>query len=312
MNRAIDLENNQTIYAHKLQEIENVHLKKFKCIGSNCGILVVPSSFRKHNKQGPHFRKLKGHEHIESCDFASNNTIIGKGIEGKRISGQEMRKIGFPSSFSTLNDDTEERELIESKNEGVNVRSPNVRREGISEVLSHHQGNRVSAIDRIVNFYLGFPANRDALISIDGSQTTYDRLFKEIKAQRKFSKAVNQFFFSKVLITKDKFSSNSFKKHQKKIEIKLFPVDFNEEGERGKHYEIVLEKDNISDRKLTMIESNFNNEFEKGLKTPQANYALYVFFVGDGPKSEDGVTFSLTKNFIYFRYTDIRPTINEI
>ncbi|MEK6512269.1 hypothetical protein [Myroides odoratimimus] len=307
MNIALEEISKKEIRADYLPFLEEVEKMKFICSDSRCGIPVVPSSFKEYNIQAPHFRKLVGYTHHEDCDYAKNNTIYGKGKSGLKITDKEAKKIGFPNKFNILEEDiTKEKKDVYNHNVGKNVDSKNKRRHTeISSDFSDHKLNQVSSIEKIVDCYLSFPANRDQRIKINNIPLDYDTLFKEILANKKHIGIQKQFFFSKVKVATDKSRNSSFKDFRETVYIKLFPADFPDDGKPFKQYELILDKNKISNKKLSMVKISF----DKMLFEPKKGYDLYVFFIGDAPKDSEGASFNLINGYICFRYTDIRDSI---
>lgn len=311
MNRAINEENDTIIKASELQFIENVESMTFKCIDFNCGIRVVASSYKKHNIQAPHFRKLKGIEHVVNCDYAKNNTIYVKGIQGLRVSKGEVKQLGVPTKFNIKFEDYN---IIKdepvSNNKGKNVQRDVRGGKEVSFEDSGYTDKTVSAIDQIVTFYLGFPANRDEIIKIDNFPISYDKLFKEIVVNKKYIGVEKQFFFSKILVTKDRNPQSSYKDIRNIIYVKLFPIDYNN-NKPGGRYEIIINKEELSARKINLLKKSFDLAYSEMLYNPKDGYDLYVFFVGNAPKDSDSISFSLINSYICFRYTDVRPSGNS-
>lgn len=284
----------------------------FCCIDDNCVTPIIPSAFKKGNKQIPHFRKLKGHEHDEKCKYALYNTILNSAANGNRISNQDLIKVGYPTRFNIKLDNDEDIKISSIQKEGKNIQSTSsVKQKGSSIEFSNFRGNQVSAIDRIVDFYLNFPANRDVKIKIDGIEFTYDELFKEIVAGKKFTGKDNQFFYSKVMLNKDKLINKSLIEGYKKIIIKLFAADFFEDGYR-EHYELIFNKEDLSKMKLNRILNSFNIAYNKYKFELDKSRNLYVFFIGNAPKSKEDISFNLVKGYICFRYTNIRINDDEV
>ncbi len=312
MNRAIYIETNQIINAVELPYLKDIDKMRFCCIDDNCATPVIASAFKKGNKQIPHFRKLKGHEHNEKCKYALYNTILNNATNGNRISSQDLNKVGYPTRFNIkLDNDEEEIKNGLNQKEGKNIQSKSSNNnKGYNIEFSNFKGNQVSAIDRIVDFYLSFPANRDVKIKIDGVEFTYDELFREIVAGKKFIGKTNQFFYSKVMLNKDKLINKSLIEGYKKIIIKLFAADFFDEGSR-KHYELIFNKEDLSKMKLNRILNSFNIAYNQYKFELDKSRDLFVFFIGNSPKSKDEMIFNLVNGYICFRYTNIRINDNE-
>lgn len=312
MNRAIYIETNQIINAVELPYLKNIEKMRFCCIDDNCCTPIIPSAFKKGNKQIPHFRKLKGHEHDEKCKYALYNTVLNSAANGNRISNQDLNKVGYPTRFNIKldNDDAEIKNGLNQK-DGKNIQSTSIaKQKGKNIEFSNFKGNQVSAIDRIVDFYLSFPGNRDVKIKIDGIEFAYDELFKEIVAGKKFIGKTNQFFYSRVKLNNDKIINRSLIEGYKRIIIKLFAVDFLEVGLR-KHYELIFKKEDLSKKKLNKILNSFNVAYDNFKFESNKSKGLYVFFIGNAPQSIDDISFNLVNGYICFRYTNIRGNHDE-
>lgn len=311
MNRAVYIETNQIINAVELPYLNDINKMRFCCIDDNCATPVIPSAFKKGNKQIPHFRKLKGHEHDKKCKYALYNTVLSNAANGNRISNQDLIKVGYPTRFNIKLEKDEDIKISSIQKEGKNIQSKSsAKQKGSGFEFSNFKGKQVSAIDRIVDFYLNFPANRDVKIKIDGIECTYDELFKEIVAGKKFKGKDNQFFYSKVMLNKEKLINKSLIEGYKRIIIKLFAADFFEDGHR-KNYELIFNKDDLSKKKLSKILNSFNVAYDKFKFESDKSKGLYVFFIGNAPQSKDDISFNLVNGYICFRYTNIRINDDE-
>ncbi|RRJ89528.1 hypothetical protein EG240_11400 [Paenimyroides tangerinum] len=217
--------------------------------------------------------------------------------------------MGYPQKFDIKENDFSKIniKLPINKTDGKNITTDNYFDEIISELSPFGKKKNVSQIFQIVEFYLSFPANRDATIDFNGKSTNYENLFKEILVNRKHLNQHEQMFYTRLLISKDRNPNKTFKDIYSKVYIKLFPGDQPEQYGQIDRYELIIEKKDITPTKLNLIEKNFLEEYEKS-KLKKENYSLYVFFVGNAPKSSKDRKFDLINNYIYFEYTEVRET----
>lgn len=316
MNVAFEVESQKEVYAHTLNGRDNLKKLKFTCVSDVCQIPVFAYAIHT-NKQTPHFRKQKGQEHHEDCAYSNLYELLRiKGLYGQRIGEGDLKRAGYPSLFSvgTEEEVLEEEEVFTPKNE-----NPGKTIKTVSNALAYEpefnpfSGQRVKSIQRIVWFFLGYPANRDAKITIDGIDYTYQTLFKEIKAGKKHLGATNLFFYAKVKVSKNKDPKDSFLEHYTKTNVKLFAADFdnNVPANVTNRYTVEINKKALSENKYKRIKKNFDTEYEKMLYSPCENHELYVFVVSNAPVDALECKYHLINGHIYFAYTDIRETINE-
>lgn len=310
MNKAIDEETLEVINASDFHLIKDLQSRKYRCISPKCHVPVVPSAFRNGSKQAPHFRKHKGFEHSPECEYALDNSIYEKGLNGQKLSNNELNRIGYPSLFNIKLEKEIENSNLDNEKEGVNVvGSSKPTTNNSNKEFSTFRGNTVTAIDRIVDFYLGFPANRDSTITINGKAISYNNLFKQILSNKKYEGNTDTFLFAKVLVSKSEKQDNTYKIDRNKNILKLFPADFvDNDVTKINRYELIMNKTNISKQKLTRIHNNFQTEFSKRITLKEKGKDLYVFFIGSTPSKTNEIKFNLTNDYICFRYTDIRSS----
>lgn len=187
MNKARIESTEEIVRADKLLELyPNYKELVFLCIDKKCSVRMAPACITKLDRKKPHFKKYRNKEHNDNCEYATLSELIEKAKNGK-LNKTEVRKIGYPSVFNITEDNFAEEEKNPSKarinddDEGVTGKG------GITKVyefdsdnINFDRKNRVQGIDRIVDWYLGFPYNRDVEIEINNNRIPYRYFFKRI------------------------------------------------------------------------------------------------------------------------------------
>lgn len=291
---------------------------EFLCIDEICSVRMSPTCIKKTERKKPHFKKYRNREHIETCEYATLSKLYQKGGDQK-LNKIEISKIGYPSVF-ILNDDEEDfkkitKARLDSKDEGVSGRGNAISKayEFDDENVKFDRKNRVQSIDRIVNWYLGFPHNRDVEIEINSIKIEYRYFFKQIKYFTDPTKLQNErIFYGKLILSKT--NKNVFDKYTDCVYFNL--LAYKDESKKKSNYSVKIDKKLISKHSLSRLKNKYDKLFDKAFTeleegTNELNFGLYVFVYGTIDKNNDTIM-NVKQNHITFRYDEVRKTIIEV
>lgn len=291
---------------------------EFVCIDEICSVRMSPTCIKKTERKKPHFKKYRNREHIETCAYATLSKLYQKG-GNQKLNKIEISKIGYPSVF-ILNDDEEDfkkitKARLDSKDEGVTGRGNAISKvyEFDDENVKFDRKNRVQSIDRIVNWYLGFPHNRDVEIEINSIKIEYRYFFKQIKYFTDPTKLQNErIFYGKLILSKT--NKNVFDKYTDCVYFNL--LAYKDESKKKSNYSVKIDKKLISKYSLSRLKNKYDRLFDKAFTeleegTNEPNFGLYVFVYGSIDDNNDTIM-NVKQNHITFRYDEVRKTIIEV
>jgi len=322
MNKARIVSNNEIIKAESLLELyPNYKALEFVCIDENCSVRMAPACISKKDYRKPHFKKYRNREHIEICEYVTLNKLNQTG-QNQRLNNIQINKIGYPSVFN-LNeekDDADEKQKSQARlgndDEGVTGNGGITKiYEFDSENIRFDRKNKVRSIDRIVDWYLGFPYNRDVEIEIKGIKTEYRYFFKGIKDYTPSTELHNdRIFYGKIMLSEK--NKDVFDKFSDSVYFNLLGFQ-NKDEITGKttNYSVKIDKNSISKNLLTRMKNRYNSLFEKAFtefknQTNEPNISLYVFVFGKIDVNNETLL-NVNQHHITFRYDEIRKTIIE-
>lgn len=320
MNKARIENTDEIVIAGELSKrFPNFRELVFVCVDKKCSIRMAPACI-KSNKRRPHFKKYRNQEHIDNCEFAVLNDLYQKGKDEK-LTNAQINKIGYPSVFhikENLEHDKNEA-LIEKEDdidEGITGQGNTVRLyEFDNENIKFDRRNKVQSIDRIVDWYLGFPYNRDVEIEISGKRIEYQYFFKKIREKTRSAQLHNErIFYGKIMLSNK--NRNAFERYNENVFLTLLGYqDIDEGSGRFNNYSIKIDKNRINSRLLSRLRNRFNELFEKAYSDLQEdkmkpNYGLYAFVYGKIDEKDD-TRLNVEKHHITFRYDEVRKTMIE-
>jgi hypothetical protein len=322
MNKARIVSNNEIVRADTLLKLyPNYRELEFVCIDEKCSVRMAPACINKKDHRKPHFKKYRNKEHIETCEYATLNELHQTG-QNQRLNKIQINKIGYPSIFN-LNEDNGEDEgknksqaRLDNEDEGLTGRGAITKvYEFDSENIKFDRNNKVQSIDRIVDWYLGFPYNRDVELEIKGIKIEYRFFFKGIKDHTQSAELHNErIFYGKIMLS-DK-NRDVFDKYPESVYFTLLGFQ-NKDKISGKinNYSVKIDKKSISKNLLSRLKNKYNALFEKGFtefknESTEPNVGLYVFVYGTIDENNDTVL-NVKKHHITFRYDEVRKTMIE-
>lgn len=287
----------------------------FICIDDKCLVRMAPSCITKKDRRKPHFKKYRNREHIETCEYATLSKLYQKG-KGEKLNNIEIKKIGYPSVFDVSDDKVEESQISQvnynNEDEGVTGRDNGIVRvyNFDGENIKFDRSNKVRSIDRIVNWYLGFPYNRDVLIEISGNKIEYRYFFKKIDTYTDPATLLNErIFYGRLMISTT--NENVFTKSEECVILKL--LGYKDKVENNfSNYTIKIDKTTISKHSLSKLKNHYNELFKKAFADFHSdlynpNVGLYVFVYGTLDNDND-TQLNVKKHHITFRYDEVRKT----
>lgn len=319
MNKARIKDTDEIVYANEIVEFyPNYEELIFVCVDKKCSTRMTPSCIKENSQRRPHFKKYRNQEHIRECEYAILNELTEKG-KSEKLTNTQVNKIGYPSVFKveenvTLNNVENDKEKNDVDDEGITGRGESLKiYEFDSDNIKFNRKNKVQSIDRIVDWYLGFPYNRDVEIEIRGNKIQYRYFFKEIKANTKSSELNNdRIFYGRIMLSAKNI--NVFNKYDNNVYITM--LGFEEvDNNKYNNYSININKRNISKNLFSRIKNKYESSFDKAYndhskKSTPENFGLYVFVYGKIDEKNSTIL-NVDKHHITFRYDEVRRTIIE-
>lgn len=322
MNKARIVSNHEIIKAEFLIELYPNYMElEFVCIDEKCSVRMAPACINKKDYRKPHFKKYRNREHIETCEYATLNELNQTG-QNQRLNKIQINKIGYPSVFNLIedNDEVEEKKTSQARlgneDEGVTGFGGITKiYEFDSENIKFDRKNRVQSIDRIVDWYLGFPYNRDVEIEINGIKIEYRYFFKGIKDYTQSTELNKErIFYGKIMFSEK--NKNVFDKFNESVYFNLLGFQ-NKDEINGKtnNYSVKIDKKSVSKNLLSRLKNKYNTLFDKAFtefknESNEPNVNLYVFVYGRIDEKNDTLL-NVKQHHITFRYDEIRKTIIE-
>lgn len=318
MDKARIKDTDEIVMADNILELyPNYSELEFVCIDQICSVRMSPTCIKKTERKKPHFKKYRNREHIETCEYATLSKLYQKG-GNQKLNKIEISKIGYPSVF-ILHDDEDLRKItkprLDSKDEGVTGRGDAISKvyEFDDENIKFDKKNRVQSIDRIVNWYLGFPHNRDVEIEINSKKIEYRYFFKQIKYFTDPTKLQNErIFYGKLILSKT--NKNVFDKYTDCVYFNLLAC--KDETKKKSNYSVKIDKKLMSKHSLSRLKTKYDKLFDKAFTeleegTNEPNFGMYVFVYGTIDENNDTIL-NVKQNHITFRYDEVRKTIIEV
>lgn len=322
MNKARLVDTNEIVTANTLLELHpNYGELEFVCIDEKCSVRMAPACIRKNDRRKPHFKKYRNREHIEICEYATLSELYNSGKDQK-LDKIQINKIGYPSVFNLHEDEDEtipkknSKTISDDTDEGVTGRGGIKKYEFDSENIKFDRRNRVQGIDRIVDWYLGFPYNRDVEIEVHGTKIQYRFFFKRIENNTDPINLQNErIFYGKLRLSET--NENVFDKYRDSVFFTLLGFKPIHETSSRTHnnYSVKIDKKSVSGIALSRLKNKYNVLFEKALTelnngNAEANIGLYVFVYGKIDENNDTII-NTKKHYITFRYDEVRKTMIE-
>lgn len=319
MNKARIDNTNEIVSADNLLKFySNYNELVFVCLDEKCSVRMAPTCIKKTESKKPHFKKYRNREHIETCEYATLSKLYQKG-KNQKLNKIEINKIGYPSVFELNENDVEEKikskAKLENQDEGVTGRGDGITKvyEFDGENIKFDRKNRVQSIDRIVDWYLGFPHNRDVEIEINSKKIQYRYFFKQIKDFTDPASLQNErIFYGKIMFSET--NRDVFDIYTESVFFKLLGFKNKDEAENKiLNYSVKIDKRALSKHTLSRLKNKYNKlfetafaEYKNGLNEP--NTGLYIFVFGTIDEKNDTLL-NVKQHHITFRYDEVRRTI---
>lgn len=318
MDKAFRVDTQEIVWAEELPTLMKGRSKdglSFQCSDPKCRVRVVANSYKLTNKKVPYFSINPKLNHSEGCEEVLLNGLIGR-AKDHRLTDAELRIVGYPSQL-VLHDSFVEEDDLDVKLNNVGTSESTTtggNKSSYNDIVSFDpedgiKNSKVSSIKRIVDFYLGFERNRDVEIEVLGEVNQYRYLFRRIGYGLKHNPFIdNKIFYAPLKLFRD----GALREDNDKMIFELLP----HREDNTRNYKVVLSKEGLSSQKISRIRNNYKRVFADTyerfvLKTQDKDYEGYVFFLGKGPTADNPLEFNVVNSFIYFKYTDVRKTINE-
>lgn len=322
MNKARISDTNEIVIADTLSELfPNYRQLEFVCLDEQCSVRMAPACISKKDHRKPHFKKYRNREHIDTCKYAILNELYQVG-KNQKLNLTQLKKIGYPSVFNLKDDESEIKQIkttkarLNSQDEGVTGNGGIATTyEFDSENIKFDRKNRVQGIDRIVDWYLGFPYNRDVEIEINNAKIKYRYLFKKIDSNTDPSTLRNErIFYGRLRLSAT--NKGVFDKYPDKVLFTMLGYKSREKSSDSiDNYKVKIDKNSISRYTLSRLKNKYNLLFEKALEEFQAHsvdptIGLYVFVYGKFDDNNN-ILLNAKNHHITFRYDEVRKTMVE-
>ncbi len=313
---------NEPFEAEDLKFLDEENMPEFICADENCAVLLVPASYKNHNKQRPHFRTLRKNDHSKKCKYSEFARILELG--GKRkITFQEFENLPVPTKL-IIPKDKGKNEVVKSKNGESPEENPDSKnRRGFNGDFDESGNNikNVTTISQIVDFYLSCPFNRDIELTIFEEKKQYMKWFKRLqKTQRNKEPQELNIYFGQLHQDNHLNIDGS-----EIIRMKMFDCEKWEKATDGyfnsvskvqvNPFYVQIDPENISPHKLSRLKNEI--EFARNEQTvafkegKQDKRKPFVFFIGKKIDINNPFEYKVLDNHLVARYTEIRPTIKN-
>lgn len=171
METARNRHTSEVIEAQQLQGLSCVNPYDYICWG--CEIVVIPCSYRSHNKKRPYFRPNK--EHDLNCEIEVEKKYIEK-AKKESIACEDVFPLSFPSKLVLK--DTQS-VSISTPEDSSNVKSKSLLRQSSSNNrINNKHHYTTSTIRPICRQFLNYPFDRNLSLSIPNvSGGIYQNIF---------------------------------------------------------------------------------------------------------------------------------------
>lgn len=312
----------EPIEAEELKFLNEDDMPEFICADENCAVILVPASFKKHNKQRPHFRTLKNHDHSKTCRYSEFARILELG--GKRkITFEEFENLPVPTKLISTKEAIKD-EAVKSNNEDQqNDEEDSIKRRSSTGDFDESGNNfkNVSSISQIVDFYLSCPFNRDIELTLLDTTKAYMYWFKRLKNTLLHDEPEEyNMYFGQLHQDNSLNTENS-----EIIRFKMYDCEKWEKPKKGEWESVSYEQVNpiyvriyrnkLSQHKLSRIKNEIEyartehyEAFKGGVEDKRKPF---IFFIGKKMQSSNPYEFEVLDNHLVARYTEIRRTVMD-
>lgn len=320
MNVARDKKTGRIIEADELKLLFEVDQDNYECVDKNCRVKMTPASFKPTNKNRPHFKTARGHDHSDQCTFNEYLSLLEK-AKTRRVS---FGKIPYPSKLKSGKklDDIIKPKVSEKSSADASSTSSTVRSDGWLETEDSNRS--VSSLNQIVDFYISCPYNRDFKLDILGYETEYQYWFKKVEFNRSNDGTLykgRRVFMGTLNLNKDSITQS-----EEEIKIKLMECEawkkplirfFADEKKIQKNpYSVIVNTADLSNNKISRLLNQLNFVKEEHVgdfknETDRKDVQAKVFFLADPPSEEEPYLFNVIDAHLVSRYCKIPKTVSE-
>lgn len=311
MNQAKYKETGEPLDAEDLKIISDPKSIEFICAGDNCGVPVFPCSYRPENKPRPYF-KVGGIEHTSECTYSSFLDYLKIGYKGK-LSTSDLVKMEFPSKlklYTKPKTDDKTQNRVENSEEQDSSRSKRIFSD---EFGDEKKSNKVvTTINKIVDFYLSCPYNRDVELDLLGTKKEYYKLFINVTTAKNVNSKELRIYYARFDFRKG--GKSLIKLDANNYMIKLFEgIKKDDISDDYEPFHVLIKKDQISKAKFDRIKYEKSQVIQEYLikYNPKKSTleGAYIFFVAYPPTNGTPTIFDALHGMVVSRYTKILATI---
>ncbi len=314
MNQAKFKDSRELIDAEDLRNIDNPKNIEFICAGDNCGVPVIPCSFKRENKPRPYF-KIRNIEHSSECTYSSFLDFLKLGYTG-RLSHSDLVKMEFPSRLRVYIKPNVDNKIQKRIEESSEVEGVSKRRNFVDEFSDEKKSNKVvTSINQIVDFYLSCPYNRDVELNLLGTKKEYYKLFLNVIASNNVPSRELRIYYAKLDFRKG--GKNLIRLDSNNYLIKLYEgiKSKNTKFQEYEPFHVLIKKDQISKTKFNRIKYEKSQIIEEYIskykKGKEGLESAYIFFLAYPPSNQEPTILEALHGMVISRYTKILSTIND-
>ena len=314
MNEARDKTTGLIVPADDLKTFDSVDKYNYECPDLNCKIPLTASSFESHHKQRPHYRPSDQKRlHIAACEYSKLETFYKKARKGKVKANEYIKnrypsKLVIPENKSTATEDRlNEAEQVASPQRTQSAVGNNTKQKTINQV--------VTALGKIVDFYLDCPSLRHLELALPELTTSYKYAFKKVEGINDGNQYKGRRIYYGIL----QVAKGALVENNDYLFIQLFNSVIIGEGKEQKkvNYQVKVSKEILSKRKITMIKNEITYvrhdsaaAYEENKKeNKKDNRQPYVFFLADPPLEESPYQFEVVHGLLTAKYDEVLRTI---
>lgn len=310
---------NEPFEAEDLKFLDEENMPEFICADENCAVLLVPASYKNHNKQRPHFRTLRKNDHSKKCKYSEFARILELG--GKRkITFEEFENLPVPTKL-IIPKDKGKNEVVKSKNgESPDENPDSKNRRGFNGDFDESGNNfkTVTTISQIVDFYLSCPFNRDIELTLFDQKKAYMYWFKRLKKTLRHEEPRElNIYFGQLhqdnhltigdpeIIRLKMYDCETWKDTKDS----LLPI---ESKLQVNPFYVLIDPKKLSAYKLSRLKNEIemarNEHTDTYRDRKQDNRKPFVFFIGKRKNQNNRFEYVVLDDHLVARYTEVRPT----
>ena len=321
MNEARDKMTGEIVLAEELRLIKVLDKYNYECPDPTCKSPQTASSFLESHKKRPYFTVSdQSKQHVEGCKYTELENFYKRARSGK-VNTNEFIKANYPSKL--VIPEKKVKSPDDTENENQEVKSGNHTPSQLQGDSGQKRSNQVvTALGRIVEFYLNCPSLRHLPLELPELHVGYKFAFKQIFG----TNSGNQYKGGRIYIGNLQVAKDAVIENERELIIKLHDFGLIDNAETQKKervfYQLLVPKANLSKRKITMVKNEITytrresaKAYQKFKDDPSSEKDMrqpYIFFLADPPNEETPYQFEAIEGMVVARLDQILQTINPV